>query len=310
MATNTPATTVTSKEVKHSKIPLFYGFGGGKDEVSAVDLVDRIEALCQTANRNTDENKCNELYLALRGDAIAWYKSLKSIQISTTDWASMKKRFLKDYDFRIPGQVAYKLDVLRQKPKEKVIDFFSRVDVAIGNFFENFVKKDSATAQDTRYYFQLGIFIGGLRDELKSKVLMSDKVTTLVAARDYAQKLEFIELSKGKVGIEDAHSQILMMEGWRGRKVDEEGKSSDDEELEEDMVAILNRYKKKFVNHSMNKDAPFVGKCYNCGRSGHRSYNCKKPKRREVRSLGEEPYEDDQNEEGPENNTLAPIKNW
>ncbi len=315
-----PAGVVKSKEIKHSKIPLFYGLGEGKDEVSAVDLIDRIEALCKTSGKNTDEAKCNELYLALRGDAVTWYKSLKSLQIDKTTWQPMKERFLKDYDFRIPGQVAYKLDVLKQKPTEKVIDFFARVDVAIENFYENFPKKTDKVAEETRYYFQLGIFIGGLKDEIKTKLLENnDKVKTLVAARDFAQKMEFILTTRGKTP-NLTTSPIYALEEFR-RTLEEETDllAEGDEEsaiLEEDAIALLNRYKKHLGRRTFpnrrstrsNTDSPFPGKCFNCGLTGHVSRSCRKPRKAGVHALDDQFSGEEADDDKPA--MLALIKNW
>ncbi len=315
-----PAAAVKSKEIKHSKIPLFYGLGEGKDEVSAVDLIDRIEALCKTSGKNTDEAKCNELYLALRGDAVTWYKSLKSLQIDNTTWKPMKDRFTKDYDFRIPGQVAYKLDVLKQKPTEKVIDFFARVDVAIENFYENFPKRTDKIAEETRYYFQLGIFIGGLKEEIKSKLLENnDKVKTLLTARDFAQKIEFILATRGKT-ISSAASSIYALEEFR-KTIEEDADfaAEGDEEsaiLEEDAIALMNRYKKHLVRRNFqgkrtprsHTDSPFSGKCYNCGLTGHLSRNCRKPRKAGVHALDEPFSGEEADDDKP--NMLAPIKNW
>jgi hypothetical protein len=46
--------TVTVKEAKHMKIPLFYGRSDGKDEISAEDLIGRIEALCKATAKGDD----------------------------------------------------------------------------------------------------------------------------------------------------------------------------------------------------------------------------------------------------------------
>jgi hypothetical protein len=46
--------SVTIKEAKHMKILLFYGRADGKDEVSAEDLIDRIEALCKGKGKGDD----------------------------------------------------------------------------------------------------------------------------------------------------------------------------------------------------------------------------------------------------------------
>jgi hypothetical protein len=58
---------------------------------------------------------------------VKWYKSLAIIGIDVKNWNDVKKQFLKDHQFKIPGSLAFKWEALYQTPTEKVKDFFSRV---------------------------------------------------------------------------------------------------------------------------------------------------------------------------------------
>ncbi len=280
---------IQSKEVKHSKIPLFFGLGDGTDEVSAVDLVNRIKALCEMLGKNTDEVKCNEIYLALKRDTVTWYKPLRAMQISNTEWELMKRWFCKDYDFRIPEQVAYKLDALRQKSIKKVAD-------------------------KTRYYFQQGIFIGGLKDEIKRKMLDNNNhIKSLSKARDLTQKLEFIQMSKGKM-VNPTAASVFALEGYRQALGEDANLTAEDEEdsqvLEEAAINLMNWYKKHLKRNFPNRritrsltDTLFMGKCFKGGLLRNQS-NCRKQ-----RQKGDDARSEDNTEEN-RRARLSPLKNW
>jgi len=79
--------TPVQQQMKHPKIPLFFGLPNGKDEIKARDLVARIEAHCTATGTNT---QCSELYLVLRGNAVAWYNSLAIMGVDVRNWDALK----------------------------------------------------------------------------------------------------------------------------------------------------------------------------------------------------------------------------
>ena len=301
--------TVTVKEAKHMKIPLFYGRADGKDEISAEDLIDRIEALVRATGKG-DDVAIQELYLALREDAVKWYKSLPMQGVDIKKWADVKKQFLADYHFKIPGSVAYKLEALKQRSNERVIDFFSRVNEEIEHFMEGVPSRAQTAAIETRTHFQKAIFIAGLREELKSSILTDKEARkTLLSARSAAQTMEYVETAKRRT----TTNPVMAMQETE-MEIDQIGQdATEDDEFDEDEISLINRYrnrvgKRPFRGRGGRGGTRFTGKCYNCDRPGHRSAECRQPKRNGVRSVAEEGDQRDDREN--QLSMIAPLKNW
>jgi Retrotransposon gag protein/Zinc knuckle len=304
---NPGGAAVAVKEAKHMKIPLFYGRIDGKDEVSAQDLVDRIDALIKATGKG-DDVAVQELYLALRDDAVKWYKSLSMQGIDTTKWSAVKKKFLNDYQFKITGSVAYKLDVLKQRSNERVIDFFSRVHEEVEHLMEGVTDRTNAAAIETRTQFQKAIFLAGLRDEIKSKILNDETARkTLMSVRNAAQTIEYVDAAKHR----STTNPIAAMKEMED-EIEQIGKEDDNEdEFAEEEIALINKFRAKIGRRPFRRGGNrgaggrFTGKCYNCDRPGHRSSDCRQPKRPGVRSIEEE---DERHED--QLSVISPLKNW
>jgi hypothetical protein len=308
--------TVTVKEAKHMKIPLFYGRSDGKDEICAEDLIGRIEALCKATGKG-DDVKIQELYLALRDDAVKWYKALEMQDVNIKDWTAVKKQFLTDYQFKIEGAVAFKWEVMKQKPNEKVVDYFSRVNEEIEHYMEGVACRTETASIETRKHFQKGIFIGGLREEIRTGVLNDKEARqSLIAAKKGAQTREYVEISKRRTLTGAAVSAMKEME----EEIDRIGQDEEEEveeDYEEDEIALINRYRSRIGRRPLRRGgargrggapAKFTGKCYNCDKPGHRSADCRQPRRNGIRAVDEDTAGRDDREERL--SMIAPLKNW
>ncbi|MBM3917837.1 MAG: hypothetical protein FJ349_09570 [Sphingomonadales bacterium] len=289
-----------SGEKKQLKIPLFYGLGQGKDEVKAKDLVHRIEAL-QVATGKDDNVNCSELYLALRGNAVEWYNSLVTLGVDNKNWTALKASFLKNYDFKLAGNVVYRLNTLSQRQGETVTDFFSR---ATGTFrdFESGLAAD-ATGPQVKAFYNKGLYISGLREELKAKVLEREP-PNISEVQDYALKMEYIQNSKGKamanppvLSVEEMDNDIDAVVGT--------GESEEIDEYHEEEIAMVNRYRKRIGRKPFQRPGTktaFTGQCHNCGIKGHKAANCRKPKQG-IRSI-------DTNDDAPISLASVGPGNW
>ena len=221
---------------RSSDIPLFYGTKD-KDTVNPQQLVDRIERAAAISNWDSPvgndadaadlglargaKRRADELYLCLRGKAISWFHTLEHIPgFVNTNWDDLKKEFLDAYAPRYTARtLCVTLQELRQRSEENVQDYYNRVSDAFRNAYKekpdalkNFDGTDAqrgganpATAnlinllgvQKMQLHMMNTIFIGGLRDELRSKVLEDeDEIGTMQDAVKRARSLEVIITEK------------------------------------------------------------------------------------------------------------------
>ena len=68
----------------------------------------------------------------MRGNALAWYGSLKGSDINTSIWTEFKKAFVTSYGEDVPPfSAVVDLTTLKQGQDEKVLDFYTRVTKVI-----------------------------------------------------------------------------------------------------------------------------------------------------------------------------------
>jgi hypothetical protein len=72
---NQGATPTVVKCTRSLKLPTFSG-GLEKDDLSPLNFVEQIETYCKATKRDIND-ECTEMYLALRGNTMFWWKMLK-----------------------------------------------------------------------------------------------------------------------------------------------------------------------------------------------------------------------------------------
>ena len=306
--------TRTTIETKTTRMPLFYGRVGGINEVPPRSLVNRIEAYCKTLKKDANA-ECQELYLCLR-----WWESMVDSGENVEDWPTVKAEFLKDYDYRMTNESAYKLLNLRQKAGERTTPFFARISSAIQDMArgtpEETTDETRAAALRMLSHVQKNLFISGLKESLRKAVLRHPP-STLKDAKEMARQAEFLEEGTNMKpemttsGIEEVCAALDLVMAI-------EPDERDEEELHDDEIAAINNWRKtkgrkpfnkSFKRRNFSNNGPPVGKCYNCGKEGHISRNCRAPRSGGIRSMDHGSKEKEQDQEATDY-SMSSIKNW
>ena len=200
---------------RSTDIPTFYG-DERRDTVTPHQLIKRIEGAAVIAHwdQNGDAalgpRKCDELYMCLRSSALSWFNALKDLGVNERSWPDLKAEFLDAYAPRFSARtLCTSFQDLKQKSEEKVQTFFHRVadafsdayrskPVAVTTFTGEAAERGAATipyanalvlmgVQKMQLLMMSTIFLGGLRDEIRVRVLENgpeDIRTALKLARE------------------------------------------------------------------------------------------------------------------------------
>ena len=203
---------------RSTDIPLFYR-KKGKDTVTPQQLIERIEKAAGIAGWATPKRKTDEFYMCLREGAMSWFNTLDNIiRFNNENWDDVKAEFLKAVAPRFTAKtLCTNFQDLRQKQDQTVQDFYNHVSDVFKDAYRDkpahvLTTPDVAAAdQDDMDVIRLGgilamqllmmntVFIGGLREEIRKKVLEAGP-TQIQDSVDLARQIEVIVQEKKAKG--------------------------------------------------------------------------------------------------------------
>lgn len=277
-------------EVRRStQLPLFYGFDK-ENTISANTLLDRVDAAAAVANWDNAQ-KCRQLFLILRKEALLWWESLRHVDglDRNTNWDQVKQRFLKSYAPKFTARTnCLNLLKLSQAPGERVQTYFLRLDETFKRMSENRpaailnvrvaplagAAQDDARdlllkqegLKDQEKFFLTQMFIAGLRENLRQKV-MEEAPDNLMDLVDLAIEKETIFSSETK-------PETIPIFSIKENDEKEETKN----ELEGDEIEMINAIRKA-KNQPLLKKGGYtgpMGPCRYCKINGHSQKFCRK----------------------------------
>jgi Retrotransposon gag protein len=274
-------------------LPLFYG-RSDKDVCTARQLIQRFETAAAIANWDDDERKCRQFSLILRGKALDWFTFLEIIpDFNLTNWDALKTQFLNAYAPKYTARATCtNVAELQQRVGESCQDFYLRaMDIYVKLKAQRGVELTNVRyvpaagqagaagthqriklegIEDTSRFFMQQLFVAGLREDIREKVMERDP-RTLQASLEEARAMELIVQDKRK------KTQVTA--------VKEEEEEDNGEEYTEEEEALLEKVSAIFKRSGKNPGRFFNNKkrsfkpnpnitCRGCGKKGHIEKYC------------------------------------
>ena len=274
-------------------LPPFHGIPS-RDTISARQLLDRMTHAARVAHWDDDAAKIDNFYLLLRDRALVWWAQLVYEGVDVANWNTVKEEFLATYEPKYSAKTTCtNFGDLVQRMNETAHDYYLRVCEAMTRICEakpaalNDVRTAVGAAAaaadrqaikaegilDAEKFFRHQLFLAGLRDPLRTKIMEANKDTIRESVK-LANELETIHLEKRRVAVAAIDTSI---EETAVNAVAAED-DLDDEEFSA-VNAIRQRNGKAPFRRAFprNGGAPqngasngtFGGKCRYCKKPGH-----------------------------------------
>jgi hypothetical protein len=294
VVTNPPAAPAAAADrTKRSKdIPLFYS-QPGKDTISACLLIVRVNDTATIGNWAVDR-KILEFKMCLRDRAVTWFEGLIEEGLNVDDWDVIKAEFLETYEPKYSAKTTCaNFTDLNQKSEESINYYTYRVQTAHKRLTDNkpatmaVIRAAAPTIAEAKAegildafkFVKHQLFLAGLKDGLRDKVLQAKKATFN----------ESVKVARNLETIQNDHKRLNKIAAVKAELQPEEAREIIWEELTEqeiEQVAALWSRNGRFQPRNHSGPARNNGQartntttnpnivCRYCNKKGHRQKEC------------------------------------